>query len=73
MRRQYISPALRVQYSLQETTRSASLLCASFDQEDSAMYVAVLEARVYVTTRGMGSESLNRVTCPIRTPDKVMK
>jgi hypothetical protein len=73
MYRQYISPVLRVQYSLHETTCSASPLCASFDQEDSAMYVAVLEARVYVTNRGMGSDSVNRVTCPIRTPDKVMK
>jgi len=73
MCRQYINPVLRVQYSLHEATCSASPLCASFDQEDSAMYVAVLEARVYVTTRGMGSDSMNRVTCPIRTPDKVMK
>ena len=75
MCRQYISPLLRVQYSLHETTSSGSPLCASFDQEDSAMYVAVLEARVYtyVTTRGMESDSMNRITCPIRSTDKVMK
>jgi hypothetical protein len=73
MCRQYTSPVLRVQYSLHGTISSASPLCASFDQEDSAIYVVVLEARVYVTTRGMGPDSMNRVTCPVRTPDKVMK